>query len=151
MKKVHYKNQAIELTAWCKHRGKLSISQSFLKKIVSTVLSTAVFWQFFLIPGPYTHNFPCGETPTHNWCPQSVLLHYFAIKMVFKAFYLKQFSIILIGKSQSMRIISRWECINLFFSQALFVQLSSMQLAMLFVPQLSVIKYNCLSYWQSLN
>ena len=87
MEQVCYKNQAQKLTARRQDLSKLPISQSFLKKIVSTVLSTAVFWRFLLIPGPYMHNFTCGETVTRNWCPQLVLLHYFAIKMMFKAFY----------------------------------------------------------------
>ena len=66
MKQVHYKNQAVKLTARSIHGGKLSILQSFLKKIISTVLSTAVFRQFLLIPRPYMHSFACGETLTHN-------------------------------------------------------------------------------------
>ena len=65
----------------------LSILQPFLKKIIGPVLSTAVFWQFLSIPRPYRHNFTCGETVTYNWCQQLVLLHHFAIKVMFKAFY----------------------------------------------------------------
>ena len=91
-------------------RSKMPILQSLLKKIISTVSTTAVFWQFLLIAWPYTHNFSCGETLTYNWCPKPVLLHYFAIKLMFKAFYWKHFSIILYGKSQTMLIISRGEC-----------------------------------------
>ena len=58
------------------------------------------------------HNFLCGESLTHNWCPQLFLLHYFAIKVMFEAFYWKHFSIILYGKSQTVLIISRGECNN---------------------------------------
>ena len=45
-------------------RRKLFILQSFLKKIIRTVLSTGVFCQFLLIPRRYMHNFSCGETQT---------------------------------------------------------------------------------------
>ena len=63
-----------------------------------------------LIPKPYKLYFTYGDSVTHNWCPQFVLLHYFAIKVMFKAFYWKHFSVILYGKSQTVLIISRGEC-----------------------------------------
>ena len=85
--------------------------------------NTAVSWENYqhgfkhcsllkilLIPRPYTHNFICGATATHNWCPQLVLLHYFAIKVMFKAFYWNHFFISLYGKSQTVLIISLGEC-----------------------------------------
>ena len=68
-KQVHYKNQAVKLTARCIHGGKLSIFHSFPEKIIRRVLSTAVFYQFLLIPRPYMHNFSGGETLTLDLCP----------------------------------------------------------------------------------
>ena len=103
MKKASHKNRAIELKVKPICAAKWLFLQSFLKIIFIRVLSTAVFWQFLLIPKPYMHNFSCGETVTHNWCPQLVLLHYFAIKVMFKAVYWKHFSIILYGKSEVYR------------------------------------------------
>ena len=68
-------------------RRKSLILQSFLKKIIKTVLSTGVFFQFLSISWRYMHNFSCGETQTQYWFPQPVFLYYFAIKVLFKAFY----------------------------------------------------------------
>ena len=110
IKKASHKNRAIELEVRPIRATKWLFLQSFLKIIFITVLSTAVFWRILLIPKPYTRNFTYGESVTHNWCPQLVLLHYFAIKVMFKAFYWKHFSIILYGKSQTVLIISREEC-----------------------------------------
>ena len=98
------------LTQGKTHTRRNTYFQSFLKKINIAIFSTAVFLQFLLIPWPYTPNFSCGQNLTHNWCPQLVLLHYFAIKVMFKAFYWKHFSIILYGKSQTVLIISWGEC-----------------------------------------
>ena len=86
MKQVHKKSQAMKLTTRCIGAVSCQFLQSSLKKIISTVLTTAVFLQFLLIPWPYTHNFSCGETLTYK-CLQLVLLYYFAIKLMFKAFY----------------------------------------------------------------
>ena len=108
MKKASHKNH-VELKVRPICTAKWLFLQSFLKIIFITVFSTSVFWQFLLIPRPYTHNFSCVETLSHNWCPQLVLLHYFAIKVMFKAFYWKHFSIILYGKSQTVLIILRGE------------------------------------------
>ena len=110
MKKASHKNRAVELKVRPIRAAKWLFWQSFLKIIFITVLSTAVFWGFLLIPKPYTCNLTCGESVTHNWCPQLVLLHYFAIKVMFKAFYWKHFSIILYGTSQTVLIISWGEC-----------------------------------------
>ena len=51
--------------------------QSFVKKIIYMVLSTAVFQQFLSILMLDTHIFG-GETPTQDWCWQPVS---FAIKV----------------------------------------------------------------------
>ena len=110
MKKASHKNRAVESKVRSISAAKWLLLQSFLKIIFITVLSPAVVWRFLLIPKPYTRNFTYGESVTHNWCPQLVLLHYFAIKVMFKAFYWKHFSIILYGKSQTVLIISRGEC-----------------------------------------
>ena len=59
------------------------------------------------------HNFTNGETVTHGRCPQIALLHYFAIKVMFKAFYQRHFSIILHGKSQTVLTISQGERMNI--------------------------------------
>ena len=110
MKKASHKNRVTELKVRPIRATKLLFLQSFPKIIFIAVLSTAVFWRFLLIPKPYTRNFIYGESVTHNWCPQLVLLHYFAIKVMFKAFYWKHFFIILYGKSQTVLIISWGEC-----------------------------------------
>ena len=110
MKKACHKNCAVELKVRPICVAKWLFLQSFLKIIFIAVLSTAVFWWFLLIPKPCTLNLTYGESVTHNWCPQLVLLHYFAIKVMFKAFYWQHFSIILYGKSQAMLIISWGEC-----------------------------------------
>ena len=112
MKKASHKNRAVELKVRPIRAVKCLFSQSFLEIIFITVFRTSIFWQFLLIPRPYTHNFSCGETLAHNWCPQFVLLHYFAIKVMFKAFYSKHFPIILYGKSQTVLIISRGSVFN---------------------------------------
>ena len=110
MKKASHKNRAIELKVRPIRATKWLFLQSFLKIVFITILSIAIFWRFLLIPKPYTRNFTCGESVTHNWCPQVVLLHYFAIKVMFKAFYWKHFSIILYGKSQTVLIILQGGC-----------------------------------------
>ena len=110
MKKASHKNRAVELKVRPIHDAKWLFLQSFLKIIFITILSTAVFWRFLLIPKPYTRNLTYGEGVTHNRRPQLVLLHYFAVKVMFKAFYWKHFSIILYGKSQTVLIISWGEC-----------------------------------------
>ena len=66
VKKASHKNRAVEFKVKPIRAVKLPFSQSFLKIIFITVLSTAVFLQFFLIPRLYTHNFSCGETLAHN-------------------------------------------------------------------------------------
>ena len=43
-----------------------TLGKERVKIIFITVLSTAVFLQFLLIPRPYTHNFSCGGTLAHN-------------------------------------------------------------------------------------
>ena len=112
MKKASHKNRAVKLKVRPIRAAKWLFLQSFLKIIFIAVLSTAVFWRFLLIPEPYTSNLTYSESVTHNWCPQLVLLHYFAIKVMFKAFSWKHFSIILYGKSQTVLIISWGECIS---------------------------------------
>ena len=92
-----------------------------IPKIIIAVFSTPIFCQFLLIPRPYMHSFSCGETLAHNWCPQLVLLHYFAIKVMFKAFY---FSVILYGKSQTVLMISWRECIKPAVMSAIKVTIS---------------------------
>ena len=64
--KASHKNCAVELKVRPIRTLKWAFSQSFLKIIFITVLSTAVFLQFLLISRLYTHNFSCGETPAHN-------------------------------------------------------------------------------------
>ena len=66
MKQVHYKTQVVKLTARRTHGGKLSILQSFLKKIITSVLSTVVFQQVLSVPGPDTNIFSCDETLTQD-------------------------------------------------------------------------------------
>ena len=109
-KKASHKNRAVELKVRPIRTAKWLFLQSFLKIIFITVLSTAVFWWFLSIPKPYTRISTYGESVTHNWCPQVVLLHYFAMKVTFEAFYWMHFSTVLYGKSQTMLIISRGEC-----------------------------------------
>ena len=112
MNKASHKNRAVEVRPI--RAVKHVFSQSILKKMIIAIFSTAVFLQFLLIPWPYIPNFSCGQNLTHNWCPQLVLLHYFAIKVMFEVFYWKHFSIILYGKSQPVLIISWGECNNVF-------------------------------------
>ena len=87
---------------------------SLLSSFACTIISENKNFHFIstLIPKPYTLNLTYGESVTHNWSPQLVLLHYFAIKVMFKAFYWKHFSIILYGKSQTVLIISWGECMS---------------------------------------
>ena len=160
MKKASHQNRAVELKVRPIRAAKWLFLQSFLKIIFIAVLSTAVFWRFLLIPEPYTSNLTYGESVTWNWCPQLVLLHYFAIKVMFKAFSWKHFSIILYGKSQTVLIISWGECmycggVFVYEYKPLFFPGSAHEVviraAMLFVVQFSVIEYNCSSYWQCLN
>ena len=67
MKKAFsHKNYAIELKVRPIRAAKWLFLQSFLKIIFITVLSTAVFWQFLLIPKPYARHFAYGESVTHN-------------------------------------------------------------------------------------
>ena len=66
MKKASHKKRAVELKVRPIRAVKWPFSQSFLKIIFITVLNTAVFLQFLLIPRPYIHNFFCGETLAHN-------------------------------------------------------------------------------------
>ena len=66
MKKASHKNRAVELKVRPIRAAKWLFLQSFLKIIFISVLSTAIFGQFLLIPKPYKRNFTYGESVTHN-------------------------------------------------------------------------------------
>ena len=123
-KKGDNESKSQELCCWTQGKTHIHCKRpvfTVIPKIIIAVFSTSIFCQFLLIPRPYMHSFSCGETLAHNWCPQLVLLHYFAIKVMFKAFY---FSIILYGKSQTVLIISWRECIKPAVTSAIKVTIS---------------------------
>ena len=66
MKKASHKNHAVELKVRPIRAAKWLFLQSFLKIIFITVLSTAVFRRFLLIPKPHKRNFTYGESVSHN-------------------------------------------------------------------------------------
>ena len=66
MNKASHKNHTVELKVRPILALKHVLSQSFFKKIIIAIFSSAVFLQFFLIPWPYTPNFFCGPNITHN-------------------------------------------------------------------------------------
>ena len=66
MNKASHKNRAVELKVRPIRALKHVFSQSFLKKMIIAIFSTAVFLQFISIPWAYTPNFSCGKNIAHN-------------------------------------------------------------------------------------